>query len=183
MKGLTHKRRYAMATVCVLLSSCESGLGEHVAFDGARLDRATRQSRGETSQVVFVRPGETLPAASLQVGVLVSREHTTGAALSTWVMDVYHASPTSQIYETSSEDEVCRVGMTSRPSRIFVAIHTCRTVNGAGVCAEADEQLDEEAVTSCLARGDDCWKEQCQQRSTSWRASLEDLVWNSNGRL
>src|SRR5262249_37712097 len=82
-----------------LLGICAAACGgprfpKEITFDGNRLPRATTWSRGKISGALFVPPGEAPASASLQVGVLVSREHATGLALSQWVMGEYHASRT-----------------------------------------------------------------------------------------
>lgn len=169
--------RITLLLTSALWACTGSRLPKELTFEGVRLDRATTWSRGEISGVVFVSPGEALPAARLQVGILVSREHTSGVELSRWVMEQYRSSPTLQWHESATADEACKIGVAADPPpRPFAALHVCRTGQGSAACAEADERLDEGTVSRCLNQSADCWDEVCFQMWSSRRPALEALV-------
>lgn len=166
----------------VFAVACSSGprLPKELTFDGVKLEKASDWSRGNISGIVFIPPGEKLETASLQVGILASSEHASGAALHTWLMDQYRHSPTTQWHESATSDEACKVGLPAvpegRPLRPFVAIHVCRRASKGSACAEADESLGEEIVGRCLGKGSGCWDELCTQKFTSRRAALETVL-------
>jgi hypothetical protein len=160
-------------------SACRSGpsLPGELTFEGARLEKATTWSRGGISGVVFVPPGEKMPSASLQVGVLLSEEHASGAELNRWIMDQYRTSPTAQVHESVTEDEACKIGIAggARP-RVFVALHVCRSAGGVAACAEADRQLADADVSRCAAGPAGSCQEICTLRWLPTRASLEPIL-------
>jgi hypothetical protein len=162
--------------VVAALPGCGGGpqLPQALTFEGRALEKATEWSRGEISGVVFVPPGEQMPTASLQVGILVSREHPSGVQLHSWIMEQYRSSPTAQWHESSTSDEACKVGLTQGP-RPFVALHVCRGASGVSACAEADEELGDDIVGRCLNTAG-CWEELCTQHWTARRAALEAEV-------
>ena len=169
----------ALAVAVAWAVGCSRGpsLPAEMTYEGARLEKATSGSIQGVSGVVFVPPGEKMPSASLQVGVLVSRKHASGAELHRWVMDQYRRSPTVQWYESTTADEACKIGVTSAGSpRPFVALHVCRAAGGAAACAEVDERLDDDDVSRCLTGMSDCWEELCTLRWLSARASLEPIL-------
>jgi len=172
-------RRRVLAALVVTTLGCSRGpkVPRQLTFEGARLTQAATRSKGGISSVVFIRPGETLPTASVEVGVLVSREHASGAALSQWLLAQYRSSPTNRWYEATTADEACKVGIPAiPPPRPFLALHICRGLKGVAACAEIDERLDEAVMSRCLNRGSDCWDEMCAQRWSSRRATLEALL-------
>lgn len=168
------KHLAAVFLLAGLASNCERGprLPEELTFEGRRLERSTDWSMGGISGVVFTPPGEPLATASLQLGILVSREHASSVDLHEWVMQQYRSAPFPHWYESSTSDEACKVGLMDGP-RPFVALHVCRSGGGMSGCAEADERLADEIVGRCLNKSTDCWDELCHQMWTSKRALLE----------
>jgi hypothetical protein len=160
-----------------------------LTFDGVRLEKAKEWHMAEISGVVFVPPGEKLSEASLQLGVMISTKHLSGSRFSDWAMEKYHQARTIQRwYEETTADEACKIGLDTprvgldgsreQASRgVYLALHVCRTGDGASVCVEADEKLDAESATSCMVtRQDSCWREVCAQKWPSRRASLEAVA-------
>ncbi len=172
------KQLMAVFLLVGLASSCDRGphFPSELNFEGGRLEKATEWSLGGISGVVYVPTGETLEAASLQLGILLSPEHTSGVELHEWVMEQYHSSPTTQWYESSSSDEACKVGLTQGP-RPFVALQVCRSAAGVSACAEADVRLDTDIVGRCLNRTSDCWEALCDQMWITRRDALEAEVY------
>lgn len=159
----------------VAAAACSRGpaLPEEMTFEGERLEKATSWSSQGVSGVVFVPPGERMPSASLQVGVLASRMHASGAGLHRWIMDQYHRSPTTQWHESATADEACKIGLTDAGvPRPFLALHVCRGGDGVAACAEVDERLDDNEVGRCLTSTAGCWEELCTLR---WRPAREEL--------
>lgn len=165
-----------------LALACSKGprLPRELTFEGVKLEKATDWSRGSVSGIIFVPRAEKLETASLQVGILASSGHASGAALHTWLMDQYHRSPTTQWHESETSDEACKVGIPAAPEggplRPFLALHVCRSGSGGSACAEADERLSEEIMARCLNRGWGCWDELCTQKWAARRAALEAIL-------
>jgi len=169
----------ALVVAFAWAAGCSRGpsLPAEMTYEGTRLEKAASWSIQGVSGVVFVPPGEKMPSASLQVGVLVSRKHASGAELHRWIMDQYRRSPTIQWHESATADEACKIGVTSAGSpRPFVALHVCRASEGVAACAEVDERLDDGDVGRCLTSLSDCWEELCALRWLSARASLEPIL-------
>jgi hypothetical protein len=164
--------------VVALLGAVGCGRGpslpNDMSYEGRPLEKAASWSGEGVEGVVFVPPGEELPNAALQVGVLVSRERPRASQLHDWVMEKYRGSPTTRWHESTAPDEACKVGMAAAGvPRPFVALHICRASEGTSACAEIDEQLDGSDVGRCLQKGTDCWDELCTE---TWLAKEEHLL-------
>ena len=174
---MTLARSALLIGFAALALACSRGprLPSELTFEGVKLEKATDWSAGSVSGVVFIPPGEKMETASLQVGILASSEHKSGAALHTWLMEQYRRSPTTQWHESVTSDEACKVGLPAvpegKPMRPFLAFHVCRSVSGMSACAEADERLSDDTVGYCLHRGD-CWDALCTRKWEARRASL-----------
>jgi hypothetical protein len=169
----------ATALVLAVAGACARGPGlpREMTFEGSKLEKATTWSSQGVSGVVFVPPGERLPSASLQVGVLASRKHASGADLHRWIMDQYRRSPTVRYHESTTADEACKIGVTDAGGpRPFLALHVCRARAGVAACAEVDERMVDNDVGRCLTSTADCWEELCGLRWLSARASLEPIL-------
>jgi hypothetical protein len=149
-------------------------LPTEVVYGGRSLEKAARWSGEGVEGIVFVPPGETLPTATLQVGVLISRQRPRASQLHAWVMEKYRSSPTTRWHESTAPDEACKVGTAAAgPPRPFVALHICRERKGTSACVEVDEALDGNEVGRCLRTGGDCWEELCDE---SWRQKEAHLL-------
>jgi hypothetical protein len=171
--------RWTAAAALALLTGCRGpALPKGVTLDGATLEKATNWSAGGISGVVFIPAGERLDTASLQLGVLLSEKHASGRALSAWVMEQYHGSPTLQLYENAGDDEACKAGATSTDATVrpFLALHLCRGGNAHAACAEVDEKLVDPSGSPCPIENDDCWQKLCDARWADRRATLEAIV-------
>lgn len=171
---MTHSRVFVLAIgLMSVLPACDSGpeYPSELVFQGARLERATEWSSGDISGAVFVPPGETLEQASIQLGILVSKEHASGVRLHQWIMEQYHRAPTMHLFESTGADEACKVGV-GEGRRSFVALHVCRAVSGISACAESDERFGEDVLGRCLNTGG-CWDELCRQMWATKRDALE----------
>lgn len=167
-------RTRSVSSACVLAMLTAIGcsqapsLPEAVTFDQVPLISVTSWSKGRLSGSVYVRQGETLPGAPLQVGVIVSNEHTTAKALHQWVREQALRSGTPQYHNTGTNDESCTVGV--MPGRTYMALEVCKTGVERAACVEADEALEASIFTSCI--NGSCFQEVCDAR---WLARREPL--------
>jgi len=170
----------ALAVAVAWAVGCSRGpsLPAEMTYEGARLEKAASWSIQGVAGVVFVPPGEKMPSASLQVGVLVSRKHASGAELHRWIMDQYRRSPTVQWYESATADEACKIGVTSNGTTVrpFVALHVCRAAGGVAGCAEVDQGLDDDESGRCVSGASAGCDEICALRWLTARASLEPIL-------
>ena len=147
-----------------------------LTFEGRTLELATEWSRGGLRGVVFVPPGQKMPLAHLQVGILASTDHKTGKALQVWVTEQYRRSGGIQNHETNEDDESCKIGVQqwNKRFRPFISHQVCRTGARRAVCAEVDTALDED-YASCASSKEAC-QQLCEMRWTDARAALEPIV-------
>ena len=169
---------WALALAVAASGGCSRpSLPDRLWLEGTRLEKAKDWSAEEISSVVFVVPGETLPSASLQVAVLMSRKHASAAELNRWIMHHYRESPTIRWGESTTEDEACKVGMNFHGEmRPFVALHMCRAARGVAVCAEVDKRLADVDVQRCKGVSAECWEEFCAERWETTRTNLERIL-------
>ena len=167
-----------MGGVCLLailaVSGCSQApsLPDAVTFDETPLTSAASWSRGRISGSVYVRQGQTLPGAPLQVGVIVSNEHTTAKALHQWIRELALRSGTPQFHNSGTNDESCTVGVT--PGRTYMALEVCKTGVQRAACVEADEELEEAVFTSCI--NGSCFQDVCDARWLERREALDLLA-------
>lgn len=147
---------------------------ETIAFGGQTLGKANAWTRGRMSGAVYVPPGETLPQASLQVGALISAEHTTAAALHDWVGTQFYASGNKfQGHYSGTADESCRIARDMESTkRTFTSLVVCKTGVARAVCVEADETVDASAFNTCIGN-DRCFEDICGQRWLARREALD----------
>jgi hypothetical protein len=163
---------------CVLAMATAIGcnqapsLPNAVTFDQVPLTSVASWSRGRLSGSVYVPQGETLPTAPLQVGVIVSNEHTTAKALHEWVRDQALRSGTPQYHNSGANDESCTVGV--MPGRTYMALEVCKTGVERSACVEADEELEQGIFTSCL--NGSCFQDVCDARWLERREALDLLA-------
>ena len=161
-----------LAMVIVIGCSQAPALPQAVVFDQVPLTSVTSWSRGRLSGSVYVRQGETVPGAPLQVGVIVSNEHTTAKALHRWIRDQALRSGTPQYHNSGTNDESCTVGVI--PGRPYMALEVCKTGVERAACVEADEELEEGIFTSCL--NGSCFQDVCDARWLERREALDLLA-------
>lgn len=163
--------------VVVMLSMVGCGPGplpRTVSYRGVVLSEATTWSRGGLSGTVFVTPGQALPGADVQLGVMHSTEHTTGEAFLAFITEQFRRSDVVEPVVFDVVDESCKGGWNnSGPVRPFIALQVCRTGVGASACAELDEKFDDVA---CVHDSFGCFKELCNARWEEARAVLEPIV-------
>jgi hypothetical protein len=163
----------------VVLAGCSRGLHlpSTIDFDGERLTQDRSWTKGDIAAVVWTRPGEKVPSASLQVGVIVSGEHKTARELNQWVSE--HAG--QRYYDADGVEDDCRVGTVPLPgggTRVFMTVITCHTGAGRAACVEADEDLPIGDFSACLQKNHDCFEVICDQRWIKRRGALDQLAKN-----
>ena len=172
------RARCPSGTVCVLATiwlivgcSQAPSLPDTVTFDQKALTSAASWSRGSIAGSVYVLPGQKLPEAPLQVGVIVSHEHATAKALHTWITDqALRAAP--QYHHSGTNDESCTVGVT--PGRTYMALQVCKTGVERAACIETDEVLNEGTFTSCI--NGSCFQDVCDARWLERREAMDLLA-------
>jgi hypothetical protein len=168
--------RQSCGVWCVAAIACSSPpsmFPDALTFGSQPLTKGTTWSRGGMSGIVYVPPGEKMPRASLQVGVIVSTDHTTGSALHAWIRDQAYRSGTLHVHDADAPEESCRVAMS--PERTYMALEVCRTGVARAACVEADETLDGGTATTCM-NNSRCFDDICDQRWLRQREALDRLL-------
>ena len=146
-----------------------------IDFRGARLSQANTWNRGQTSGAVYLAAGEVLPAASLQVGVIVSSDHTTADDLQRWIREQSRSS--QRFHDSGGRAERCIVGIQTLPGgdRTFMALQLCDADEGRGACVESDQVLENGVFGACLNDAD-CFDDVCRRRWLDERGALQALL-------
>jgi hypothetical protein len=144
-----------------------------ITFDRQILTKATSWTRGGISGTVYVPANETLPGASLQVGVIISSEHSSGGELHDWVREQFEHSGSHRLFMSDGREESCHAGVDQ--GRTYMALQVCKTGVERAACVEADEVLDEAAATSCTGRVG-CFDDVCDRRWGMRREALDLLT-------
>jgi hypothetical protein len=166
----------AVVAGLLLAAACSSGqtmMDAIDGFDGERLERATEWKRGGIRGAVYVRPGEKLPEAELQVGVIISDEHELATELQSWIAEMAAQSTEQRYYTHNYPTEACVVGLNER-ERFFIAVTKCANVEGRSACVQVDEPLDGDLIGRCA--GSASCPEQCESMWEERREQLIELV-------
>ena len=170
----------ALIAAAALMAACSSSSAiefpPSIVFGGQTLTRATDWNRDGMQAIVYVPPGETLPRAATQIGVILSAKHATAKELHDWVLEQSMRAAGPPMYSTGEPGSVCRVAATTLPdgARTYVSLQVCKTGVGRAVCVEADEALGESDFTSCL--GSNGCPHVCDQRWAERREALDLLA-------
>src|SRR5687767_3138117 len=159
-----------LAAAC---SSDETMMDVIDGFDGERLERATEWRRGGIMGAVYVRPGEKMPEAELQVGVIISDEHELATELQGWIAEMAAQSTEQRYYTHNFPTEACVVGLNER-ERFFIAVTKCANADGRSACVQVDEPLDSDLIGRCA--GSTSCPEQCESMWEERREQLIELV-------
>jgi hypothetical protein len=126
-----------------------------ITFGERELTRSTDWHRGKMAAIVYLPPGEKLPGASLQVGVIVSGDHTTAEALHQWVIEQGARGDGPPYFSSGEPGAVCKVGAKHFDGRVrtYMALQVCKTGVARAACVEADEDLSERDFTACVGSG------------------------------
>jgi hypothetical protein len=161
-----------LAAVLLATAGCSTpsapSFPDSITFGSQMLTKATSWDRGGISGIVYVPAGEQLPSASVQVGVIVSTEHTTAASLHSWVQDQFNESGNLAVHQSGTADQSCKAA--GDQTRTYMSLDVCKTGVARAACVEADEKLDPGTFTSCL-NSPGCFEQLCDRR------------WSARGKL
>jgi hypothetical protein len=147
-----------------------------IEYGTVQLSQATRWQRSGTSAAVYVPPGEEMPDASLQLGVLVSAEHATAADLLAWIRDQSRGPDNHRYHDSGTASETCVVGVSSQPvHRTYLALQMCKTGKSRAACVEWDHVLEEDVFGSCQ-NDKSCFDDECSGRWQEQRDNLDSVL-------
>jgi hypothetical protein len=164
----------SLALVMTTVVSCSQtpSLPDAITFDQMAFTSAGSWSRGRIAGTVYIRPGQQLATAPVQVGVIVSHEHLTAADLHKWVGAQALRSGSPRYHHSGTNDESCSVGV--NPGRTWMALEVCKTGVERAACIEADEELAPGIFSSCI--NDSCFQDVCDARWLARREALDLLA-------
>ena len=144
-----------------------------ILFGRQLVNKATDWDKGQMSGVVYVLPGESLPTASLQVGVIISGDYPTAEQLDGWIRTEYIKAAGAPYYESDNGSDACKIGAykAGEETRVFLSLTACKTGAKSATCVEADEPLAPGIVEACK-RQSACFDDVCARR---WEARREPL--------
>ena len=166
------------------LSSTAVTFPDTVAFGQQSLNKAANWNRDGISGAVYVAPGEKMPNAALQVGVMVSTDHQTASELDAWIRGQYNRSNTQRYYDSEPGDVSCKAGLASTrdDARPFMAVQVCKNGEGRAACAESDQIIEANVLTQCDNAGASCFVEACAMRERDDAGWLSMLVLDALGK-
>jgi hypothetical protein len=147
-----------------------------IEFGQETLTKASTWTHGGLAGIVYVPAGQKLPEASLQVGVIISTEHTTASALHAWVREQSVRSGDFQAHDSGTSEESCHVGANiGVKTRTYITLQVCKTGVARAVCVEADETLPEGVFSTCVNSAA-CFEDVCDARWLVRREALDLLA-------
>ena len=173
-------RKLAPTVALAVMAACSSESSivfpDTIVFGGPTLNRATDWKRGGMQAIVYVPPGERMPRATPQVGVILSNEHSTARALHDWIGEQSMRAGGPPMYSTGEAGAVCKVAVSNLPDgpRAYISLTVCKTGVARAVCTEADETLNESEFTSCV--GSSGCPSLCDLRWAQRREALDLLA-------
>jgi len=149
-----------------------------LSFGNEALARARAWSREGMEGAVYLRPGESLPGAGLQVGVIRSTRYHTPRALHSWIRGELDRSQTSRYHDSGGIGEACMVGLAPTgpaSGRAFILLHFCSADARRAVCVEADEDFPSADLGSAI-QTPGRFEAACSERWGARRPLLESLA-------
>lgn len=141
-------------------------------FAEQKLHKATSWFRDRTSAAVYVREGQKMPDADLQVGIMVSYDKTTPGELGEWIAEQARKSEQG-IFKDDNPDEACWVARSRDTRRLYIALHACKPGVNRAVCVQLDETYQESDLANCDAR---CFRTECDRMWADWGEEIDWLV-------
>lgn len=175
-------RVHVAAMLAVTAGACagcsdNAGLPPQIAFGDHLLEQKSHEVDGRISRTTFAAADATLPDASLQVEIHVGDRVFTVEELHASVMDRYRATPGLRPYYVQSHSSrACAVAAREAPARSFVLLDYCSHEDGPAACAQAVEELGDDDVSECAAKGGACWNAFCEAQWEAWRESLRRVA-------
>jgi hypothetical protein len=146
-------------------------------FGEAVLTRETKWLRDGTSAAVYVRDGQKMPGADLQVGVIVSYDKPTAKELHQWI-NMQAAQAEQRYYHDPTLGETCTVALANAnpdTPRFFMALMSCKDNTDRAVCVQMDEQMTMDEWASCNGT-DSCFSRACERKWADWGEEIEWLI-------
>jgi len=165
-----------VVAIVLAVVGCGPAFPKAITFDRQVLTTATSWTRGNTSGIVYVPSNETLPGASLQIGVIISSDHATGGELHDWIRAQFTKSGSLQLFVSDGREESCHAAVDR--GRTYMSLQVCKTGVERAASVEADEVLDASIATSCTGKIG-CFDDICDQRWLARREALDSLVADS----
>ena len=169
-------RGVCLIMLAIVAAGCGGGdepLRDQIVFNEQGLVGATKWTRGGISGTVYVREGETLASAPLQVGVIVSNTHQTARELHTWIREQGVRTPGYTFHDSGGREESCVVRETD--ARLFSSLVVCKTGVMRAACVEADDALDRSLVSSCV-NSSACVENVCDEQWLGRKEALDLLA-------
>jgi hypothetical protein len=141
-------------------------------FAQEKLYKATSWFRDATSAAVYVREGQTMPGADLQIGIMVSYDKTTPEELGGWIAEQASRSEQS-IFKDDDPEEACWVARSRETQRPYIALHSCKPGLGRAVCVQLDETYEEKRLSNCDQQ---CFRLACDQMWADWGEEIDWLI-------
>jgi len=162
------------------ISSCSAErppLPRQIAFGDDLLEQKSHEIDGPVARTTYAAANATLPDARLQVEIHVGESQFTVEELHRSVMDGYRATPgLRQYYLQTDSNRACAMAAREAPARSFVLLDYCSHEDGPAACAQAVEELGDDDVSECSAKGGACWNAFCEAQWEAWRESLRRLA-------
>jgi hypothetical protein len=143
-----------------------------IAYEGASLTQATKWERDRTGAAVYIPAGEAMPGASLQLGIISSREYPTADSLLRWIQVQSQAAPMQRFHDVISGNERCLVGLAR--DRAFLALQLCKSGKELAACVESDREIDNNTLGSCLNSG--CFADLCDKKWLEERNDMDRVL-------
>lgn len=147
-------------------------------FTEEKLYRATRWLHEGTSAAVYIREGDAMPDADLQIGIMVSYDRPSPEDLAAWIEREARAAEQRYYYD-DNPDEVCMVARTRKSQRLFIAMHTCKADTDRAVCVQLDETFSEKQLANC---DENCFRVACDRIWADWGEEVDWLAADVLGR-
>lgn len=159
-------------------SKSAAGFPDTITFAGRPLTKGSNWTRGGMSAIVYVPPGEKMPDASLQVGVLLSTEHTTAQALHNWILDQSMRAGGPPVFSSGEPGQVCKVAWQQLQdrARTYMALQVCKTGVARAACVEADEEIDQSEFNACIGSSNAGCQDICDRKWLERREPLDLLA-------
>ena len=144
-----------------------------ITYGGAPLSRATLWDRDGTSAAVYIPPGESMPGASRQVGVIVSTKYATPGALLGWVREQSQAALMQPYHDETTNQERCLAAMDG--ARFFLSLQVCQAGTSRAGCIELDDVIDADTL-NCVNGPPGCFAAACAKKLEAERAGMQAVL-------
>lgn len=102
------------ALLIAVLAACSKPVATFpgtIDFAGETLTKLAAGNEQHLSAITYARRGETLPSASITVGVIVRDDYTKAGDMMYWLTGEYIRSGVIRLHESTQNDESCKAGV------------------------------------------------------------------------